>query len=212
MTGADDGTPRRGLDSVLADALADLANKSLDLDPASRARLSGLDGHRLQITADLPPPLGGRDFALTVQAGRLRFFPHAPERPNVIVRGAPPDLAAWLIGGENAAGTRLTIDGDPTVLAELRAALTAFRPDFGRPLGDLLGAELAQTALGAAELALATLRSALEGAGRSVREGAAETFVDRAGANRFLDELDDLRLRVDRLAARVEAREQRARP
>lgn len=200
---------RRGLDSVLADALADLANRSLDLDPASRARLAGLDGRQVQITTRLPPPLGNRDFALTVEAGRLHFFPHAVGHPNVIVRGTPPDLAAWLLAGEGAAGTRLEIEGDSTVLAELRAAMRAFRPDLGSPLRRILGEDFAQSSVGTAELALATLRSALEGAGQAVRDAAARVFVDQGQTAEFLDQLDDLRLRVDRLSARVQAQEQR---
>lgn len=197
-----------GLDAVLADALADLANRSLDLDPANRARLAGLEGRRIQITTLLPPPAGERHLALSVSAGRLRFFPHAAEAPNVIVRGSPPDLAAWLLGNENTAGSRLTIDGDSTVLAELRAAILAFRPDFGRPLSRILGPDFAQAALGTAELAMATLRSAFEGVGHNLRKGASEAFVDRQQADRFLDQMHDLRLRVDRLAARVQAQEQ----
>ena len=200
--------PRRGLDSVLADALAALANASLDLDPASRSRLAGLEGRQIQVTALLPPPLGERHFALAVTAARLRFHLHAPERPNVVVRGTAPDLLAWLAAGEGAAAARLGIDGDETALAELGAALKAFRPDLGGPLSHLVGEELAQAALGAAELALAVTRSALEGAGLTVRDEAARVFVDRTRMERFLDELDDLRLRVDRLDARVQAQEQ----
>lgn len=200
---------RRGLDSMLADVLADLANRSLDLDPASRARLSSLEGRQVQISMSLPPPLGRRDFTLSVQGGRLRFFPHAAAAPHVIVRGSPADLGTWLFGGENAARARLEIDGDSTVLGELRAALQAFRPDFADPLGRVLGREVAQTALGAAELALATLRSAFEGASQAMRDGASRAFVDRRQAGQFLDELDELRLRIDRLAARVQAEETR---
>lgn len=207
MSGTD---TRRGLDSVLADVLADLANRSLDLDPASRARLSSLEGRQVQISATLPPPLGRRDFTLTVQGSRLRFFPHAAGQPHVIVRGSPGDLAGWLFGGETAARAQLEIDGDSTVLGELRAALSAFRPDLADPLGRLLGSDVAQAALGTAELAFATLRSAFEGAGQAMRDGAARAFVDRRRAGRFLDELDELRLRVDRLAARVQAEEGRA--
>lgn len=206
MTGGNE--PHRGLDSVLADVLADLANRSLDLDPASRARLTGLEGRRVQITTELPGALGSRDFTLIVQGGRLRFFPHPPEAPHVVARGTPPDLLAWLVAGESPAGSRLVIDGDTTVLSELRAALAAFRPDFAQPLSRLVGDELAQNALGAAELALASLQSALQGAGSAVRDGAARTFVDRTAFEGFLDQLDDLRMRVDRLAARVDAREQ----
>ncbi len=200
-------SPGRGLESLLTDALAELANRSLDLDPSHRARLSALEGRQIQITATLPPPLTERHFALAVTGGRLRFFPHPPERPNVIVRGSPPNLMARLVGGESAAATGLSIDGDETVLAELAAALTAYRPDFGGPLGSLLGRELAQAALGAAELALSTAHSVLQAAGHTAKQEAARSFVDRRQAERFLDELSDLRLRVDRLAARVDVEE-----
>lgn len=196
-----------GPDAVLADALAELANLSLNLDPASRARLAALNGRRVQLTAEFPPPLGTREFTLLIQSGRLRLFTHAQDAPNVIVRGSPTDLVSAIAGGSDRA--RLTIDGDATVLHELTAALRGFRPDLAGPLSQALGAEAARAALGTAELALAGLRSLLEGAGNTVRDGAKQTFVDRAQAERLLDDLDDLRLRIDRLGARVAAQEQR---
>jgi ubiquinone biosynthesis accessory factor UbiJ len=204
-----DASLRRGLGAVLADALAELANRSLALDPASRARLSALEGRQIQLTTELPPPLGRQDQTLTVEGGRLRLLSRPADRPNVIVRGSPVDLAGWLLRNENAPESRLEIEGDSTVLAELRAVLVAFRPDLGAPLRRVFGDEFAQTALGTAELALASLRSALEGAGQTVRDGAARAFVDRVQTDAFLDELDDLSLRVDRLSARVQAQEQR---
>ncbi len=203
---------RGGLDSVLADTLAELANKGLDLDPVSRARLGALEGRRLLITVEMPPPLAARELGLTVLAERLRFFPHAPESPHAVIRGAPLALAAWALGGADNAGrlaAGLQIDGDVAVAQELGELLRSYRPDLGGPLERLLGPELAGTALGTLELAGAALRSALEGVGQTVREGGARVFVDRAGAERFLDDLDDLRLRIDRLAARMTAEERR---
>lgn len=206
-----------GLDAVLADLLGDAANAGLELDPASRARLAALEGREVRLVAELPLPLGTRELSLAVRAGRLRCFARGSERPDVVVRGTGPDLAAWLLrpggNGPRAAGSRLQIDGDGTVLAELEALLRGFRPDPAPVLGRLLGDELADAALGTAELAFAALRSALAGAGQALRHGAADIFVDRERAAGFLDELDDLRLRVDRLQARVEARERaRQRP
>ncbi|MEQ8857064.1 MAG: SCP2 sterol-binding domain-containing protein [Pseudomonadales bacterium] len=207
--GADAGrTAPGGPEAVLADVLADLANRSLDLDPASRARLAALEGNRIQLSMDLGP-LGQRDLTLTVISGQLRAFARAAQSPHVILRGNPAALAAWLLGADTDSAGGLSIDGDTTVLAEFSALLRGFRPDVAGPLERVIGAEGARTLLGTAELALAGLRSALEGAGRSVREGAAQTFVDRAQASRFLDDLDDLRLRVDRLAARVDTEAQR---
>jgi ubiquinone biosynthesis accessory factor UbiJ len=197
------------LQAVLADGLAALANASLDLDPASQARLAALEGYRVQVVADAPPPLGPLHLGLTVTAGRLRFHARALDRPNVIVRGAPMDLATWLATGQATASGGLTIDGDGTVLQELMNLVRGFRPDPGGPLERLLGPDLAARALGGVELMLAGLRSAAEAAGAAVGQGAARQFVDRQQLERFLDGVDDLRLRVDRLAARVSAREAR---
>jgi ubiquinone biosynthesis accessory factor UbiJ len=196
-----------GPDAVLADTLAELANLSLNLDPASRARLAALEGRRIQLNASFPEPLGPREFTLLIQGGRLRLFTHAQDAPNVIVRGAPADLVSAIFAGSDQA--RLTIDGDATVLHEFSAALRDFRPDLGGPLSQMLGADAARAALGTAELAFAGLRSLLEGAGNTVRDGATRTFVDRAQAERLLDDVDELRLRIDRLGARVAAAEQR---
>ncbi len=205
MTGADKPA---GPEAVLADMLADLANRSLELDPASRARLAALEGSRVQLTTPFPG-LGPRDFTLSVQAGRLRLFPHALEDPHVLVRGSAADLAATILGASDTARSRLEIHGDSSVLQALTAALHGYRPDLDGPLSRMLGPEAAHSVLGAAEMALAGLRSALEGAGSSVRQSAARAFVDRVQANRLADELDDLRLRIDHLGARVAAQEQR---
>lgn len=201
-------TAAGGPEAVLADVLADLANRSLELDPASHARLTALEGRKLQIGILLPASLGRRELSLAVSGGRLRFYAHALDAPHVIVQGDPPTLLAWLLGAEDP-GRRLTIDGDTAVLGELTGVLRSFRPDLGEPLSRVLGAQAARTALGTAELALAGLRSALQGAGHGLRDGAAQTFVDRPAMERFLDGLDDLRLRVDRLGARVAAQERR---
>lgn len=198
----------RGLDSMLADALADLANASVDLDPATRARLTALQGARLQLDVVLPGPLPDRSLALTVDAGRLRFHAAAVDRPQVILRGTPLGLLGWVLRPTDAA-SGLTIDGDVTLLQEFATLLRAFRPDLTVPLARVLGPRAASGLLGAAELAAGALTSALEGAGSSIRQGAAASFVDRAALERFLDELDELRLRTDRLAARVAAEEQR---
>lgn len=197
-----------GPEAVLADMLAELANRSLDLDPASRARLAALEGSRIQLAAQFPG-LGPRDLTLSVQAGRLRLFPHALEAPDVIVHGSAADLAAAIFGASDTALTRLEIDGDSSLLQELTAAVHDYRPDLDSPLSRMLGPQAATSVLGTAEMALAGLRSALDGAGSTMRQSASAAFVDRARANRLVDDLDDLRRRIDRLGVRVAAQEQR---
>jgi ubiquinone biosynthesis accessory factor UbiJ len=195
------------LQALLADGLAALANASLDLDPASRARLATLEGYRIQVVAEAPPLLAQQHLGLTVTGGRLRFHARALDRPNVIVRGAPTDLALWLATGQARSNGGLSIDGDGTVLQELMSLVRGFRPDPGGPLARLLGPDLAAQALGGVELLLTGLRSAAEAAGAAVSRGAAGQFVDRKQLERFLDDVDDLRLRVDRLGARISAHE-----
>ena len=193
-----------GPDAVLADLLADLANRGLALDPTSRARLTALEGRLVLVTVELP--LAARELFITVDQGRLRLLTRAGEAPNAAVRGRPPALLAWLAG---SAGPDVEIEGDTTLLGELAAVLRNYRPDLEGPLAGIVGSEAARNAVGTVELALSGLRSALEGAGHTVRAGASQTFVDRPQLGRLLDELDDLQLRVDRLGARIAAVEQR---
>jgi ubiquinone biosynthesis protein UbiJ len=200
---------RGNLESLIGDALAALANASLNLDPSSTARLAALDGRQIRIVAELPPPAGTRHFTLEVADARLRVYPRDMESPNVIVSGTVADLARWLLTGQTGAGAGLRIEGDTTVLMELAGILRGFRPDLGGPLGKVVGAENAASLLGAGEMALAGLRSAAEAMSGSLRQGAAERFVNRQQMAQFLDTLDDLKLRVDRLGARVSAEEAR---
>ena len=74
---------------------------------------------------------------------------------------------------------------------------------------ELLGGEVAANLLNVAEGAMATLRSAAQGAGSALQRGTAQRYVTRASLSAFLDVLDDTRSRVDRLAQRVRAAESR---
>lgn len=195
--------------AVIADALTGLANRGLGLDPAAAARLAVLEGRRIRLETELPGPLGVQAVTLEVRDGGL----HRPRQddvpPNVIVRGRPPALIAWLGGIDADAAAQVDIDGDSAVLAELRSALQGFRPDAEAPLAQVLGPELARDLLGGAEVAMATLRSALQSGADAVRLSAGGSLADHRQLDGLLDRLDDLRLRVDRLGARVAAQESR---
>jgi ubiquinone biosynthesis accessory factor UbiJ len=194
------------LAAVLGDAVTGLIDRSLDLDPATRARLTSLDGQRIRIDPKLP--LEAPTFDIEIRGGHLHRAAHRDAAPQAIVSGSPVAIAAWLAGVESAAaGVR--IDGDSAVVAEFGALLRGFRPDPGLPLERLLGRELTRDLLGTAELALGALRSAVAGGADAVRHGAGSALAERRQLDGFLDRLDDLRLRVDRLAARVADQESR---
>ena len=202
------------VETLFTDALAELANASLNLDPSSAARLTRLDGRSIRIIAEFPPPLSARHFTLRIENTRLRLYPYEIANPNVIIGGPISDLARWLQAGEfrRAEGRpqgRLRIDGDATVLQEVSALFSGFAPDLTRPLAGIVGRDAADNLVGMGELAIAGLRSALEGVSGSFRQSASEQFVSRPQLDQLLDSIDDMRLRIDRLAARVSAEEAR---
>jgi ubiquinone biosynthesis protein UbiJ len=213
----------RGFAALLADGLAEFANATLDLDPAGAARLAALDGIRVLIRTPAPtlaPATSGERagspaeliFSLKVSGDRLRFFYGPIDAPDVIVTGSPTVLIGWALSRGRNRAPGLRIDGDSQRLDALAEIVRNFTPDLARPLGRLLGPDSASQLLGAAELAFAGLRSVIEGAGAGLKQGSAQWFATREGLQAFLDELDSLRIEVDRLAARVAAAEDRATP
>lgn len=201
--------PGGALEAALTDAILELANGALALDPATPARLAALDGRRIRLDAELPPPLGVRSALIEVHDGRVLRARDGAQPPHVIVTGTPLALGAWLAGTEDGVAGSVRIDGDSALLAELRALLGRYRPDAAGPLERVIGRDAARRLLGSAELAAAAARSVLEGGLDEARRRAGRTFATRPELDAFLDRLDELRLRVDRLAARVSEQERR---
>jgi ubiquinone biosynthesis protein UbiJ len=212
-TAATGTAPLRNLAALVADGLAEFANATLGLDPAGTARLAALEGSRLLIMSRDPAPGadGPLTFTLAVQNGRLRLLPARCERPNVIVTGALPDLLGWALSRGRRTPAGLSIEGDTRLLEALAEIAHDFAPDLAPPLRHVVGAAAADQLVSAAEFALAGLRSLLQGAGATLKDGARYWFAADAQRQVFLTELDLLRLRVDRLAARVELETSRRR-
>ncbi len=195
----------RGLDTFFADVLETFSNAVLGLDPESPERLRILEGRSLQFESSAPQQV----LTLTVRDARIVMLAEPVDTPNVIVRGRMQDLLAWFAATSQASQTnqRVEIDGDETTLFEVMDVFKRFAPDPGYPFNNFIASEIGQNLLGAAELAIAGLRSAVEGAGSAMQQSAANQYLDQSHVNAFLERLEDLRLRVDRLAARVGAAE-----
>lgn len=195
------------LAALLADGLGEFANATLGLDPTGTARLAELEGSRLVIRARLPGGLPVApetlEFTLTVDEGRMRLRSGALDGPHAILSGSMTDLMAWALsrGLERPAGLR--IDGDARILETLGAIARNYRPELERPLARLLGHNVATQLLDAADLAVAGIRSALQAATTGLRQGAGQWFASEPAIAGFLDELEELQLAADRLAARV---------
>jgi ubiquinone biosynthesis protein UbiJ len=218
--GAGSGTERNGLPpgvqqfaTLLADGLADFANATIGLDAAGAARLGALEGNRVLIRSQVPqglPGPAGLSFTLEVRGGRLRLLPGAAATPNAIVTGGLADLAGWAVSRGRHTPPGLRLEGDTRLLETLAEIAADYRPDLERPLGRIVGAGNANRMIAAAEVAFAGLRSLLQGAATGAKQGAGRWFATHAALDAFLDELDQLRLDVDRLGARVAAAERRA--
>ena len=191
--------------AALADIATSISRQALQADPQLLARLAGLQGNTVELQCTLPPAT----WHLIIEPEGMSARSGPAQAPHAVVRGTLMSLIGWLLPGGNTGS--LEISGDNTLLLELADMLKGFRPDLALPLHKLLGEELADTLVGSAEAGLDALQSLLSGAGRSMQTQAGKQFVQQPQLDAFLDGVDALRLRVDRLDARLREAEQ-ARP
>jgi len=192
-------------------ALETALNHALSLDPDTQARLATLDGRSVQLH------LRGVDLALaiTVEGSRLKVGP-APETSDLRVAATPGSLLSMLFrrhGDESMAPGKVDIAGDAELARRLEKLASGFAPDFEeaftRTFGDVLGVPLANAVRDG-------LAHARDTASHLSQDGAAwlrdETRIALAPGEveTFLDEVDALRERAERLDARL-ARLERAR-
>ena len=184
-------------------ALETALNHTLSLDPDTVQRLSALNGRSVQLH------LRGPELALavTVADGRLKVGP--PQDDNELrVAATPGSLLAMLLrrDDDGVAPGKVEIAGDAELARRLEKLAGRFAPDFeeafARSFGDVLGVPLAK---------------AIRGGLAHTRETAAHLTTDTADWLRdeirvavapgevddFLDDVDRLRERSERLEARL---------
>ena len=188
---------------VFAELATRASAQAAESDPRLRARLQALDGQCLELQCTAPPST----WHVIVKDGTLVTQPGAAPAPQVIVRGHAMAMAAWIAPGSPAPG-QLEISGDNTLATELVEILRDFQPDLVEPMSRILGPDAAATLLGTAELGLKSMQSLLSGVGQSMSDTAAANFVRSPQLDNLLTGIDRLRLRVDRLAAKVTELEQ----
>ena len=182
------------------------ANGAARLDPLARTRLRALSGRTVEIEIDPP----GETLWLLVDGETIRLRDERIDAPSVRVRGSPAAMAAMLfdVGG---ATPKLQIDGDESVLGELRAIVRDFRPDGLPPLDGIVGAQTAQTITGLFEIGVSALsalgRGLSEEGGRIARDGVKQRYLTKPEFDGFIDAMQQLRVRLDRIAVRTETLE-----
>ncbi|NOX51773.1 MAG: SCP2 sterol-binding domain-containing protein [Gammaproteobacteria bacterium] len=194
------------LGTFFADAATQVTQQALRSDASLRGRLLSLEGNSIQIECTIP----SITWHLLIQDTALIYAHGKTEKPNVIVRGNLNSLASQLVLGNAKGGVE--VEGDETLLLELMEMLTEFKPDLENHLAKIFGTQTASTLLGTAEMGMRGFQSVLEGIGRSVKQQAGGNFLQHRQFDVLLTSIDDLRLRVDRLAANITLQEQKRDP
>lgn len=187
-------------------AIESALNRLLALDADAQAEVARLEGRAIELRVDAPPLA----MVVAVRDGRLAVGPVETERePDLAVRGTLGGLLSQLPflrpAGGIAAG-KVKIAGDADLARRLQKLAEQFDPDWNLPFtdvfGDVLGVQIAQ-ALRAA------LRGGRDAAVRFAKHGAeflteeSRDAVGRAELDAHLDDVDALRDRAERLAARM---------
>ena len=191
----------RGLETAL--------NHALSLDAETRSALATLDGRAVRV--DFRG--SGLAMRMAVDGQRLRVGPAFDGDSHLRVTATPGSLlgmAAARLRGDADAGLppgQVQIAGDAELARRLERLATRFEPDidevFARVFGDVLGFQIAR----AFRRGLAFAR---ESASALVHDGAdylveeSRDLIAKPEMEEFLDDVDSLRERGDRLEARIQ--------
>ncbi|HVC16681.1 MAG TPA: SCP2 sterol-binding domain-containing protein [Rhodanobacter sp.] len=185
-------------------ALETALNHTLSLDPETQQKLGVLNGRSVQLH------LRGPEIALavTVEDGRLKVGP-PQEDSQLRVAATPGSLLAMLFkrDDDGIAPGKVEIAGDAELARRLEKLAGKFAPDFeeafARTFGDVLGVPLAR----AIRKALAHARETaahFTGDGADWLRDEARVAIAPGEVEGFLDGVDALRERSERLQSRVQ--------
>jgi len=209
------------LENLLARLAGEISSQTLKLDPTSHPRLQALAGTRIRFDVT-PPELPGvpaaanepRTVLLTVHEDALTLDAGGDKEAHAVVNGTLPDIARVFFGpaAEDNKSANVRIEGDEAALQAVAALFKDLQPDLAEPLAQVIGRDAADSLIGAAEAGVALLRSAVESLATGARKEVRNTWLTDQAQESLLDRMDDLRLRIDRLDARIRLAEERAAP
>ncbi|WKD49621.1 ubiquinone biosynthesis accessory factor UbiJ [Microbulbifer spongiae] len=190
---------RAGFDLALETAI----NTALQYDPATRARLQGLDGKILAFDLTAPQMVG----CLCIEGDRVCLRQREEERATTRVRGSAVAFLRLLKDPDaTPAALGVSISGSSTLLAELQGIMRDLDIDWEAPLAQLVGdipAHTIGTVLrGASSWLSANLNRAPAAAAETISEEWHLT-PPQAQFEAFVEDLAELSLATERLEARV---------
>lgn len=191
---------------MLTERLQAAIDREVDGSPRALELLQMLDGRSLRIEARYTP------WGVTLRAtpGRLTLDRSAAGHADARLSGTPLSLLA--LAREMPADVirrgDVTITGDGAVAERFQELLQLLRPDLEETLSQLIGDVPAHGLGSLLRRSMGFGRDSARTVARNVGEYLTHErreLVPRAEAQAHLDEVDELRERVDRLAARVDA-------
>jgi ubiquinone biosynthesis protein UbiJ len=175
------------------------------LDPDTAARLRELEGKRVELSLEAPAIA----MSASVRDGRVRIGPpeHEPEA-DLGLRANLGGLFAQLpfARARNAPPARLRINGDAELARTLQGMARGFDPDWEQPfvdtLGPLLGPQVARALREGLRQGVKVARNLARDSADYLSEESRD-LVGRAELSAFLDDVDQLRDRAERVLARA---------
>ena len=181
--------------------LSDLSERAIHLDPVAAKNFTSLTGQVIEIHC-LEPAL---TWHLTLQESSIEVHAGASNNPNVAVTGKPLGLLQMLMTG--ATSETVVIDGDAAVLMALHTLAKDYSPDPAKLLDAWLGRETGQRAAALVELGMANLGELLTSTRANAHHATQNYFSERYATQDqgkgLAGRLDQLRLRIDRLEAKL---------
>ena len=190
-------------------ALETALNHTLSLDPDTQQRLAALNGRSVQLH------LRGPEIALavTVEDARLKVGPPQDDS-QLRVAATPGSLLAMIFRSDDdgIAPGKVEIAGDAELARRLEKLASKFAPDFeeafARTFGDVMGVPLAKAVRKGLAHARETAAHLTEDSADWLREEARIALAP-GEVEGFLDGVDNLRERSERLESRVQRLTQR---
>ena len=190
-------------------ALETALNHTLSLDPDTQQRLAALNGRSVQLH------LRGPELALAVSVDEARLKVGPPQDDSQLkVAATPGSLLAMLFrrDDDGIAPGKVEIAGDAELARRLEKLASKFAPDFeeafARSFGDVLGVPLAKAVRKGLAHARETASHLTEDSADWLRDEARVAMAP-GEIEGFLDGVDDVRERSERLEARVQRLMQR---
>lgn len=190
-------------------ALETALNHSLSLDPDTMQRLGALDGRSVQIHLRGPELV----LTVTVEGDRLKVGPPR-EDSQLRMAASPGSLLAMALrrGDDGIAPGKVEIAGDADLARRLEKLASQFAPDFeeafARSFGDVLGVPLAKAVRKGLSHARISAKHFTEDSADWLRDEA-RLAVAPGEAEGFLDGVDLVRERSERLESRLARLEQK---